>query len=378
MTGMAATTPVPAAAAQLLPWALAHPEALPALPVSGWELLLRQARSAGLHARLAARLQALSLLEAVPAAPRAHLHGALRLAQAQHEEVLREARALRRALAPLGLPLVLLKGAAYVAADLPAAQGRLFSDIDILVPRARLDEAERQLQQHGWRFDPGLSAYDQCYYRAWTHELPPLTHRSRGTVVDVHHALLQPTARERPDSALLLAAARPAALEGVQVLAPVDMVLHAVTHLFRNEEFSHGLRDLSDIDALLRRFGSEPDFWNGLLERARELQLARLLHHGLRAARRLLDTPVPEDTLSAAAAAAPGAVTQALMDALWTRALRAPLRDTRLPLTGAALCLLYLRAHALRMPPGLLLRHAWIKTRLRWRPAPAAAAATRP
>lgn len=361
-----------AADAGLLAQALRHPETLGALALPRWEWLLRQARSAGLHGRLAQRLHGLALLETVPEAPRAHLHAALLLARAQHEEIRREAQHLRRALAPLGLPLVLLKGAAYVLAGLPAAEGRLFSDTDILVPRERLAEVELQLQRHGWSFDPDLSAYDQHYYRAWTHELPPMTHRHRFTVVDVHHGLLPQTARHRPDAARLLAAAVPTALEGVQVLAPADMVLHAMTHLLRNEEFSHGLRDLWDIDALLRHFGAGvPDFWPALAGRARELGLLRELHHGLRAAQRLLGTAVPAPVLRAASAAAPGPALQALMDALWARALRCPHPALRLPLTAPALALLYLRAHALRMPPGLLLRHAWVKTRLLWQDAPA-------
>lgn len=364
----AGTTPgVDAVAdAALLVHALAHPETLRRLPLPRWELLLRQARSAGLLARLAARLLETGSLQAVPAAPRAHLDAALLLAHAQHEEIRREAAHLRRALAPLGLQPVLLKGAAYVAAGLPAAQGRLFSDTDILVPHARIGDVERQLTLHGWRMDPGLSAYDQHYYRQWMHELPPMTHQRRFTVVDVHHALLPRTARQHPDTALLLAAACPSALEGVRVLAPTDMVLHAMTHLLRNEEFSHGLRDLSDLDALLRRFGADAAFWPALAARAREQALARELHYGLRAAHGLLGTPVPAGALQAAAQAAPGVALQALMDALWSRALRCPHPRTRLPFTGVALALLYLRAHWLRMPPGLLLRHAWVKTRLLW------------
>ena len=59
------------------------------------------------------------------------------------------------------------------------------------------------------------------------------------------------------------------------------------------------------------------------------------------------------------------------MDALWARALRSPHPELRLPFTAPALALLYLRAHALRMPPGLLLRHAWVKTRLLWQAKPA-------
>ena len=41
----------------------------------------------------------------------------------------------RRALAPLGIVPILLKGAAYAAARLPNAAGRQIGDLDILVPR---------------------------------------------------------------------------------------------------------------------------------------------------------------------------------------------------------------------------------------------------
>jgi len=93
---------------------------------------------------------------------------------------------------------------------------------------------------------------------------------------DVHHAILPKTARLKPDSAKLLAASHRLAGEPwLRVLAPVDMVLHAAAHLFLNEEFSNGLRDLVDLDSLLRHFGAEPGFWERLAARGRELDLAR-------------------------------------------------------------------------------------------------------
>ena len=101
------------------------------------------------------------------------------------------------------------------------------------------------------------SAYDQRYYRQWMHELPPLEHIHRHTVLDVHHALVPRTARRGrlPSS---LQAARPiAGMPSLHVLQPADMLLHGMTHLFHNEELSHGLRDLSDSDLLLREFGTE-------------------------------------------------------------------------------------------------------------------------
>jgi hypothetical protein len=143
-----------------------------------------------------------------------------------------------------------------VAAGLPAAAGRLFSDIDILVPKARLDEVESQLMAHGW-VSTHHDAYDQRYYREWMHELPPMQHLRRATVIDVHHAILPQTAAVRPDPARLRAGARaiPGA-PGLYVLAPCDMVLHSATHLFSEGEYDHGLRDLFDLHRLLCHFGA--------------------------------------------------------------------------------------------------------------------------
>src|SRR5205085_11661497 len=132
-----------------------------------------------------------------------------------------------RALCPLGIPLILLKGAAYVAAGLPAGRGRLFSDIDVLVPKPLLPEVESALMLAGWA-SHNHDAYDQRYYREWMHELPPMEHLRRGNAIDVHHAILPETARAHPDSGKLRAAARPVTgRPGVAVLAPADMVLHS-------------------------------------------------------------------------------------------------------------------------------------------------------
>lgn len=341
--------------------ALRHPGELPGLTLPQWETLVRQARQADLLARISVQIEARGLHAEVPPAPRAHFDAARWVAAAQRDEVLREIGHLRRALAPLELPVLLLKGAAYLAVQLPSAAGRVFSDTDILVPKARLADAESALMMNGW-MGTHHDAYDQRYYREWMHELPPLEHLQRRTVLDVHHTILPETARLKPDAGKLIAAARPVAgMEGVSVLAPVDMVLHGITHLLHNEELSHGLRDLSDLDLLLRHFGVDPDFWPALVERAREMDLARPLHYALHSAQRILSTPVPAQTLTAAAHAAPGWPLSALMDALWWRALRSQHRTTAPRWTGAALFMLYVRAHWMRMPPLLLTRHLAVK-----------------
>ncbi len=118
---------------------------------------------------------------------------------AVRHEIEQVVKALRRG----GVTATFLKGAGYVVAGLPMSRGRVFSDIDILVPKARIDQVEGLLRTHGWQFGE-LSRYDQRYYRQWMHELPPMTHVRRGSVVDVHHTLLPETARLKVDAGALI------------------------------------------------------------------------------------------------------------------------------------------------------------------------------
>lgn len=331
--------------------------------------LFLQARVSGLLGRLGPTAQeALKGQASWTAAAEGHVEAAARLSRAQLAEVEREAGHIANALAPLGAPVVLLKGAAYAMAQLPAAQGRVFSDIDILVPKAHIGAAENWLTLAGWR-TTHLNAYDQHYYRTWMHELPPMQHQQRQTTLDVHHNILPETARLRPDATKLLAAARP--LPGwapLHVLCPTDMVLHSMTHLFMNDDMRHALRDLSDLDLLLRHFDASPGFWETLVERAVELDLCRPLYYGLTWTHATLGTPIPATARRAVQAFAPAWGLRSLMHHIWRRALHSTHPHAAPPGHGMALAALYLRGHWLRMPPGLLARHLLTKALRREKP----------
>lgn len=357
-------------AVALLVEVLREPARMATLGVPEWDMLLRQASAAGLAATLCLLAEEQALLETLPPSARRRL-GWARTAWERHVQAVHfELRQIRKALAGTGLPLILLKGAAYLVAGLPAAGGRMFSDIDILVPKDRLGEVESRLTLHGWA-TTHHDAYDQRYYREWMHELPPMQHMRRGSAIDVHHAILPQTAAVRPDPALLRAAARPAG-EGCHVLAPCDMVLHSATHLFSEGEYHHGLRGLFDLHRLLCHFGAlETGFWTALPARARELQLERPLFYALRYCSRLLETPVPAHALDAARRGRPPAPMLLLMDALFGRALRPPHPSCATALDPAARTMLYIRGNWLRMPPLMLSRHLFHKAFL----SPKAAAA---
>jgi len=345
----------------LLSRTLRSPDAIVRFSMSEWDLLVRQARAAGLLARLAHRFRQHGLSETLPAVARWHFDAAETLANKQQIAVRWELQQLRAALANLGSPLIVLKGAAYVAAHLPAAEGRMFNDIDILVPRERLAEAESSLMFAGWHAT-GLSEYDKRYYRRWMHEIPPLQHIQRDTVIDVHHAILPDTARYHPDSAKLRS--RAVAVEdlpGVYVLAAEDRILHSATHLFHDGELPHGLRDLTDLDLLLRDAAKNQDFWARLAARADELQLSRPLFYALRYLRYFLDTPIPDSMIDHLNTAAPNRLLLALMDRIFTRALAPSHASCADAFTSAARSAAFVRAHWLRMPAYLLIPHLFHK-----------------
>ena len=342
----------------LLVVVLVRPAAARELSLADWDLLVRVARVASLEGRLQATIEDAGMLPDVPPAPRRHLHAARVLADRQHAMVRWEVARIHEALAPEAIPVMLLKGAAYVMAGLPSAPGRQFSDVDILVPQAQIQEAEQHLFVQGWVCE-GYDAYDQRYYRQWMHELPPLTHMRRKSVLDVHHTILPPTARLHPDPALLWKAAEPLdGFPGMYVPGPADMVLHSATHLFHDGELENGLRDLADLDALLRHFAADdPHFWEHLTARSFEMDLARPLYYALRYGNELLQTPVPDSAFRALAVARPASPLRGLMDGLFRRGLKPHHWSCDGRLSGAARWLLYVRSHYLRMPLHLLIPH---------------------
>ncbi|OOG51156.1 nucleotidyltransferase family protein [Polaromonas sp. C04] len=346
----------------------ARPDEQPAWTLSEWETVLGQARQARLLGRLARHYADHHWLMTVPKQPRLYLEGALRLIERQHHEVQWEALCIRRALMGVDTPVVMLKGAAYFVAGLPPRHGRLFSDIDIMVEKERLPEVEGALFRHGW-ISEERDAYNQRYYREWMHEIPPMTHVQRGTVIDVHHTITPPTSRFKVDGARLLE--RAVAIdgwEGVYVLAPVDMVLHSAVHLFQEGEFSHGLRDLLDINDLLLHFGTDPGFWGALFARARDLGLGEPLFHALHHTQRLFGTRAPQDLERTLQDIRPNWIARQLMSALLNRALQPLHPSCDGPGSDFARWLLYIRSHYLRMPWYLIVPHLTRKAYMRYFP----------
>lgn len=323
-----------------------------------WSLLFAEARACGLTARLSSEFAG-EIPASMPEAFHAHLVAAERQWVALAGDVLRELRPIGEALASAGTKVILLKGAAYVATDLPAARGRMFSDIDLLVEKPFLPKAEGDLMLAGW-VARHLSGYDRRYYREWSHEIPPMVHLQRGTVIDLHHSLVMPTCRIRVDVKPMIDEVVPVHGEGNWFrLKDEDMVLHAASHLLLNSEFDRGLRDLWDIDILMRHFGSGmPDFGEAVLHRAERVGLGRVVRQAFTLCAQLFGTPLPRRAVIER-----GPVMKLLGAAIGTRH-----PDTRSSWQTLADQLLLYRELNLRLPPTLLARHLWHKVTTAFQP----------
>jgi hypothetical protein len=335
---------------------LREPASLAQRAPADQDLLVRQVARAGLLGTLARRFGGAELPSGIVGPVRWRLRAAATLATEQQRALGWELREIARALEALEGPVLLLKGAAYAALGLPVAAGRLFSDVDLLVARAQLADAEAGLMIAGWQ-SAHHDAYDQRYYRQWMHELPPLQHVRRSTVVDLHHGILPPTARLHPRTEPILERSQPVpGWPRFRAPGATDLVLHSATHLFHEGDWEQGLRGLVDIDALLRPLGVAPGFWDALRLHAAEQQLGRPLYYALALAQRILETPLPVAYLDALPQR-PMKLHARAMLAVFGHALGAAHWSLRSPGTAVAGQLLYVRSHWLRMPLHLLIPH---------------------
>ncbi len=328
----------------LLVDALRDPAVATRLDASGWTALLTIARVEVLLGTLARRLSGLPVPEAVePILEEARVN-----AEYQRRSALWEADCARRALDDYPGKVVLMKGTAYVAAGLKAGEGRHIGDLDILVAKLDLPQVETALLRAGWEWVKE-DAYDDAYYRDHMHELPPLIHKERDRMIDVHHTILPLTARPRPDAAAMLADAN-ALANGLYVLSPTDMLIHSAAHLFADGELDGGLRNLWDLHCLMTEYGDDA-FWPALTNRAAHHQLLAPVERAARLAHQLYGTEIPN-----------GWRRWHRQDRHYIRRLTA--RDhwgrgthkfTRV--------IFYIRSHWLRMPPMMLARHLWTKWR---------------
>jgi Uncharacterised nucleotidyltransferase len=335
--------------AMLLVKALRDPASTAVLDADGWTDLIAMARAEQLIGTLAMRLEG----QTVPGAVGAILADARINADQQKRSALWEAECAARALADYAGKVVLMKGTAYVAAGLKAGEGRHIGDLDIMVAREDLGAVEALLlAKGGWEWVKE-DAYDDAYYREHMHELPPMIHKERDRMIDVHHTILPLTARPTPDAVGMLMSAKPIPFRGEYfVFFPTDMACHCAAHLIADGDLAGGLRNLWDFHCLLSEFaGADPSYFEQLKVRSYHHQLLPAVHRAARLAHTLYGTDIPKEWRGWNSKDKWFIACMTARDG-WGRSSR---KFTRL--------IFYIRSHWMRMPPIMLARHLWSKWR---------------
>ncbi|MFT5675588.1 MAG: hypothetical protein ACI808_001519 [Paraglaciecola sp.] len=338
--------------------AIYQPQSVNNFSTEDWNKLLVQARASNLLGRLCYIFQQQKI--DLPERMKNHLESAWAISNKQKMQTLFEIREILRATDKIEENIVVLKGAAYCALKLPCSEGRTFSDIDIMVAKNVIRSVEVSLLLNGW-VKTVQDDYDQQYYRQWMHEIPPLRHSQRDTVIDVHHNILPLTNQSAPDSKQFKL--REIHLDDIGlclVLDELDMLIHCCVHLFAESEFNNSLRDLSDIYMMLQGIlEKDPEALSKLLVRADELGLGTYVKLAIRNNHKVFSLPLSADVKQRLST--DKMFSQRIVNWCFQQLFVPNHSSCRTMFTPIAEFLLYIRGHRLRMPLRLLLPHLYKK-----------------
>ena len=115
---------------------LREPTVLVAFNLRHWDAFLPMVNQIDMLPNLVARLDAAGRSDSLPERVAIHLEAARLRSRKQRRVVYWEVEQLESTLASIDIPIVLLKGAAYLFRSLDTSHGRVYSDIDLMVPKA--------------------------------------------------------------------------------------------------------------------------------------------------------------------------------------------------------------------------------------------------
>lgn len=330
-----------------------HPEALKDCLPSELSDLITIYREQKILARMCYRIQLSGVFESLDKKTQRHLLNAKQIADRQKEQVFNEAKELTRILKDTVDTLIFLKGAAYSMCDGSLGKGRIYSDIDVLVPKKDIKDCEQRLAVGGW-LGQEISDYDDKYYRKWAHEIPPMVHGHRGTIIDVHHNIVPIISNDSPNIDLLTEH-KEEILPGIYVLSGPAQLVHAAIHLFRNEEYQGSFRDLSDIFLMLE--GQDENFWLESIELAEQIGFKHELCLAIRYAHRILNLPIPDKLVDICDIKA----SEPFNDYIFMSVLLPQHKLIAKSQTPFRHSLAMIRGHILKMPLHILIYHLVVK-----------------
>lgn len=201
---------------------------------------------------------------------------------------LRRHAALRRiagSLEEARIPLIILKGMALAYTAYPNPYCRSMTDVDLFVPRRKLESAVQVVGNLGF-LETRVCFRQDC---------PAFASPDRLVYVEVKGALPSFEAFGM-NSDSLWERSLPADLGGVRarVLCPEDSVQHLCLHLGPHDNYLSRLQSLLDLRFYLEKHGAEID-WQAVSDRSAQIGSSAWVHLTLWLVQELLGAPVPAE-----------------------------------------------------------------------------------
>ncbi|MFN6971955.1 MAG: nucleotidyltransferase family protein [Rheinheimera sp.] len=318
-----------------------------------WTLLIHQAREQALLGSCYFLLQDAGLYDQIPDKVKTHFYSGYIYAQKQKISLMKEMLKLEPFFSDAPYPCVLLKGCAYRLSELPMARGRVFSDIDLLVPQQQFPDALQRLNEAGF-IEFGMSEYDRRYYLRWSHQHPPLIHYLRGVSIDLHHHIYPVSSHENILIEPILS--QSIRLEGSSFAVPTKslMFVHACVHLFYQDETHKLIKDLWDLYQLYLDAMTEGE--SQMVQAAIDLNAQAAVYYAFDVLQWLFNIDVSEQSLTSLKPYANHSQRRSM------RWLLAQLFDPKSGWHQLAHFWWTIRGHLLKMGPMTLLYHSVAKS----------------
>ena len=274
----------------------------PPSPGLDWETLVDLARRHGVAPLLYWKLekdgghgdreQVGSRRDPVPAGVKEELQKDFYAAAVRGMVAQRQLAQVLGALAAGGIPALVVKGAA-AARFYPDPALRAYGDLDVLVPRPQVDQAEGALRKLG---------YAPSRPKAWKmqrgYDLPLFGDGGR-LLVEIHWRLDYPKGVGQLPADEMWGRAVPWSVEGQSALRldARDAALHLCTHAVVKHRSHLGIRPLCDLALIAAGWG--PAEWEALAQRAVHYGLTRPVYLVLALAEQVLGLALPAGVMAA-------------------------------------------------------------------------------
>lgn len=212
----------------------------------------------------------------------------------------REIKASLETLNNNDIPVILLKGSFLRDGVFQNSNLRPMSDIDVLVPEARAQQAQELIVRLG--YVPVGSEETATRLNRVGHQLPRLRSVDKPTAIEVHRHIVDLDSPLVFDISGFWERAVGVEVQGVAVrtLSPEDHLIHLSIHFMLDRRFksASALGQLADINAVVE-MADPPIDWDLFLRLLRDYELMTPAGCAMTLSRLLLGTPIPPDTASA-------------------------------------------------------------------------------